>query len=204
MAGGRRSFDQVFEESYARVPIGKATEEQLRMALLAADQVSCDRKTGAITLAGNRYWSEELVELAGQRVTVRFDPEELHAPVHVYDHSGRFLATAPVWEATGFLDMGAAKKRQRLERSWKKSAKEAATALDLLSADELVAAMPDYETDDHAPSPTVVRPVRHRGQTAAQLKTVSQVAEQPLRTPAPEATIDRFARAAERHLRAVD
>src|SRR3546814_5871438 len=71
MAMGRLSFDQVFDESYARSPIGKATEEQLRMALFAADQVRTDRKTGAIQLAGNRYWAPELVELAGQAVTIR-------------------------------------------------------------------------------------------------------------------------------------
>lgn len=204
MARGKLSFDQVFEESYARVPIGKATEEQLRMALYAADQVSTDRKTGAITIAGNRYWADELADIAGQRVTVRFDPDRLHQPVHVYDRAGRFLATAPVWEATGFLDMGAAKHRQRLERKWKKSAKEAAEALDLLSAADLVAKLPEYEAEDTTPTPTVVRPVRHRGNTAAALKPLSQAAEQPLRTPAGEATIDRMARAAERHLRAID
>jgi hypothetical protein len=33
-----RSFDEVFADSYASAPIGKATDEQLRMALLAADQ----------------------------------------------------------------------------------------------------------------------------------------------------------------------
>lgn len=204
MAMGRLSFDQVFEESYVRAPIGKATEEQLRMALFAADQVRTDRKTGAINLAGNRYWSAELAELAGQPVTVRFDPEQLHAPIHVYDRQGRFLVTAPLWEATGFLDMAAAKKRQRLERDWKKKTKAATDALDLLSADELVARMPEYDDSDATPTPTVVRPVRHRGNTAAALKPLSQAAEQPLRTPAGEATIDRLARAAERHLRAVD
>src|SRR3546814_8783980 len=93
------------------------------MALFAADQVRTDRKTGAIQLAGNRYWAPELVELAGQAVTIRFDPEQLHAPIHVYDRAGRFLVTAALWEATGFLDMGAAKKRQRLERDWKKKTK---------------------------------------------------------------------------------
>jgi transposase InsO family protein len=204
MAMGRKSFDQVFEESYARSPVGKATEEQLRMALLAADQVRTDRKTGAITLAGNRYWSPELSDIAGQPVTVRFDPEQLHAPIHVYDRAGRFLATAPLWEATGFLDMAAAKKRQRLERNWKKSAKEAAAALDLLSADELVAALPDYEPEGVAPKPGATRMVPRRGQTVAQLKAVSQTAQKPLTTPQAEATIDRFARAAERHLRAID
>ncbi|ALJ14236.1 transposase domain-containing protein [Sphingopyxis macrogoltabida] len=203
MAGGRKSFDQVFEESYGRSAIGKATEEQLRMALLAADQVRTDRKTGAIALAGNRYWAPELSEIAGQPVTVRFDPEQLHAPIHVYDRAGRFLVTAPLWEATGFLDMAAAKQRQRLERNWRKSAKAAAEALDLLSADELVARMPDYDAEEAAPQPGAARMVRHRGQTVAQMKPVSQAAEKVLSAPDTDATIDRFARAAERHLRAI-
>lgn len=197
MAGGRLSFDQVFEKSYARAPIGKATEEQLRLALLAADQKRADPKTGAITIEGNRYWSQELSMIRGERVTVRFDPENLHAPIHVYDQSGRFLATVPLWEATGFLDMGAAKRRQRLERNWKKSTRQAAQDFDLLTADELVARMPEYDDETAKPEPGAARLVRHRGQTVAQLKTVSQAAENPLSNPA-EATIDRVARAAER------
>ncbi|MGB3793478.1 MAG: transposase domain-containing protein [Sphingopyxis granuli] len=200
MAMGRLSFDQVFEASYARSAIGKATEDQLRMALLAADQVRVDRNTGTITLANNRYWTEELAQFLGQQVTVRFDPERLHAPIHVYDRAGLFIATAPLWEATGFLDIAAAKRRQRLERNWKKSAKAAAEALDLLSADELVARLPDYDGDDSAAAlkPGAARIVRHRGQTVAQLKAVSQTAEEPLRAPAGDATIDRLARAAAR------
>ena len=174
------------------------------MALLAADQQRTDRKTGAIMLAGNRYWSPELSEIAGQPVTIRFDPEQLHAPIHVYDRAGRFLVTAPLWEATGFLDMAAAKKRQRLERDWKKRAKAATEALDLLSADELVARMPDYGPEEAAPTPKVARAVRHLGQTVAQMKAVSQASEAPLMTAPAEATIDRMARAAERHLRAVE
>jgi putative transposase len=197
MAGGRDSFDQVFEKSYARSAIGKATEEQLRLALYAADHKRADPKTGAISLEGNRYWSQELSMIRGEQVTVRFDPENLHSPIHVYDQSGRFIATVPLWEATGFLDMAAAKKRQRLERNWKKSTKQAAQDFDLLTADELVARMPDYDGDETTPQPGAARLVRHRGQTVAQLKTVSQAAEKPLSAPA-EATIDRIARAAER------
>lgn len=204
MAHGKLSFDQVFSESYARAPIGKATEEQLRMALFAADQVSTDRKTGAITLAGNRYWSEELIELAGQKVTIRFDPDQLQSPIYVYDRAGRFLATAPVWEATGFLDMGAAKQRQRLERNWKKAAKAATQALDLLSADALVAKLPEYDGEEQKPALNIIRPVRHRGNTAAALKPISEAFEEPETTPQREASIDRLARVAERHLRIID
>jgi putative transposase len=47
--------------SLLRAPSGRQSEpEQLRLALLAADEVSADRQSGAITLFGNRYWSPEL------------------------------------------------------------------------------------------------------------------------------------------------
>jgi transposase InsO family protein len=204
MAAGTHSFDEVFEASYARAPIGKATEEALRLALFAADKKRCDRNSGAIEIEGNRYWTEELADMRGKLVTARFDPENLHAPIHVYDMAGRFIVTAPVWEATGFLDMGAAKKRQRQERDWKKKTKAAVEALDLLSAEELAARMPTRGGEESRPAPGASRIVRPRGQTIAQLKTVSQVAENPLITPNGEATIDRLARAAERQLRAID
>ncbi len=194
MGGGTRSFDQVFAESYAHAPIGKATDEQLRIALFAADQVSCDRRTATVTIGGNKYWAEELVGAMGQKVTVRFDPDDLSQPVHVYDRLGQFIATAPMVDAAGFLDMEGAKRRQRLEKRWKKAAKEAASALNLLSADALVAKLPDYEPEA-LPAPTVVRPVRSRGNVAAQLKPIPEASQEALNTPASEAAIDRMGRA---------
>jgi putative transposase len=77
--------------------------------------------SGAITLFGNRYWSPELSAIAGKKVTVRFDPDDLTQPVHVYDRAGRFLATVPVLEQTGFLDAGAAQQRARQERELRKT-----------------------------------------------------------------------------------
>tara|TARA_R110000868_G_scaffold230335_2_gene483467 strand:+ start:5530 stop:7518 length:1989 start_codon:yes stop_codon:yes gene_type:complete len=182
MGGGQRSFDQVFAESYARSAIGKATEEQLRLALFAADQVSTDRTTGAVKVAGNSYWCAELAQLAGQKVTIRFDPDDLTRPVHVYDRAGRFLVTAPLWQATGFLDMAAAKDRQRLEKRHQKAAREATDALNLLSAAQLVDRLPKYDDDSAEPSvrPAATRIVRHRGQTAAALKAVSEAVQEPL------------------------
>jgi hypothetical protein len=57
---------------------------------------------------------------------------------------------------------------------------------DLISAGDLAAMMPDYEDEDRAPLPTVLRPVRHRGLTAAALKAAP---EQP-----DASFIDRFTR----------
>lgn len=185
MGGGQRSFDQVFADSYARSTIAQATEEQLRLALFAADQVSTDRKSGAVRLAGNSYWTPELAQLAGQKVTIRFDPDDLTQPVHVYDRAGKFLATAPIWSATGFLDMAAAKERQRLEKRHQRAAKEAAAALDLLSAAQLVDRLPSYDDEAVEPSvrPAATRIVQQRGNTAAALKRLSAPSQAPSSNP---------------------
>lgn len=190
MAKARReSFNDVFNRSYQSAPIRKAKPEELRMALLAAEQVRADRKTGAIKLLDNRYWSEDLIRVAGDPVVVRFDPDDATKAVHVYDAAGRYVAEAALWERTGFLDAEAAKRRAKLEADHRKKAKAAAAALDLLAADQLAALLPAYEDDEPTPAPTVVRPVRTRGPIAAALKPQFQGAE-----PAPEpAFIDNFA-----------
>lgn len=195
-----RSFDAVFEESYARSPIGRATPEQLRLALLTAEDVSVDRQTGTIGLMGNRYWSSDLGQLAGQRVTVRFDPDDLTQELHVYDRAGRYLCAAPLIERTGFLDAGSAKRRAKQEADLRKAVRQAEELEQLLTAEQLAAMVPAYEDETAPPAPAVIRPVRHRGNTAAALKA-APIAEQ---APASIAFIDRFVAADERRLRVVE
>lgn len=169
-----RSFDAAFAESYARAPIGKATPEQLRLALLSAEQKRIDRRTGEIRFAGNRYWSSELSGHHGQQVTLRFDPDDLHQPIHVYDLAGAYLASAELIEASGFFDIAGAKKRARQEADLRRRARELEDAEQLLTAEKLAEMLPDYGEADELPEPEVVRPVRHRGQTAAALKPKPQ------------------------------
>lgn len=164
-----RSFDGVFEESYATAPIGKATPEQLRMALLAAEQKLVNRQTGEIALFGNRYWSEECGGLHGERVTVRFDPDNLHSEVHLYAQDGRFLTTAQLIADSGFLDVTGAKETGKRWADYRRRMRAAAEAEQLLAAEE-VAALQPIPVAPPTPEPTVVRAVRHRGQTAAALK----------------------------------
>ena len=191
MCRGLHSFDEAFVASYAVAPIGKATPEQLRLALLAADDRLADRKSGAVSLHGNRYWSEELAHVRGERVTVRFDPDDLHAPVHVYSRDGDYLCEAPLWEATGFLDVAAAKDRARLEKGYKKSVKAMVEAEQLLDASD-IAAMLDSVPGADLPEPGVVRAVRHRGQTVTALKTTSQKAPRAVSEAAEAQLIDRL------------
>ncbi|RIA44073.1 Mu DNA-binding protein [Hephaestia caeni] len=194
-----RSFDDAFNASYAVAPIGKATEEQLRLALMAGEQLSTDRKSGHIRLHGNRYWAPELSQIAGQKVTIRFDPDDLMLPVHVYDRAGRFLVSAGIIAADGFLDVEAARRRARQEADWRKATRRATELEDLLSADQIAALLPDYADESDPPAPAVVRPVRHRGQTAAALKPVSE----PASAPAQSAFMDKFSTAVS-HLRLVE
>lgn len=190
-----QSFDQVFAASYAQAPIGKATPEVMRLALLAAEQINVDRKTGELRFMGNRYWSPAMSNLHGRKVTVRFDPDDLHQALHVYDTAGAYLTSAELLEDAGFLDVASAKKRARQESDWRKAVRTAAEMEDLLTAEQMAAMIPAYEDELELPEPQVIRAVHHRG-TAAALK--------PARRAAPETDfMDRFAAGVTR-LRVVD
>ena len=168
-----RSFDETFAESYATAPIGKASPEQLRMALLTAEQVRVDKRTGEVRLFGNRYWSDGCGQIAGQLVTVRFDPDNLMKDVHLYGQDGRYLTSCPVIEDSGFLDAGAAKQAAKRTAEYRRRIRDAAEAEQLLAIEQVAAMQPDPIAPE-LPEPTVVRPMRHRGQTAAALKAVSE------------------------------
>lgn len=199
MGKGLYSFDQVFAASYAAAPIRKASRSEISMALLEAAACRVNVKDSVITLYGNRYWSEDLENLAGKPVVVRFDPDNLHGEIQVFDLVGRFLCAAPAIQKTGFFDQEGAKRRRKLEVAAKRRRKQAEEALGLLEADQVAELLSGVIEPAPVPEPKVVRPVRGRGQTAAALKVVSNVAEQA----APADFIDGFA-AGVRHLRVVE
>jgi hypothetical protein len=165
MANGR-SYDQVFNASYATAPIGKATDEQMRLALLTADRVSTDRKSGMIKLAHNRYWAPELMQIAGQKVTIRFDPEQLHGDIHVYDQAGRFLVTAQLIEDSGFDSLSAARARAKLEREHRRDTRILEEREQLLVATAIASKLPDT-AEPELPEPEVIRVVRPRHRNGA-------------------------------------
>lgn len=118
-----RSFDAVFAESYAAHPPKKAAPAQRALWLLAAEGVTARAPDGAIHLGRNRYWHERLPQLMGQKLVVRFDPQRLTAPVHVYALDGRFIVTAECVEAAGFLDHEAAQDHARSRNQWRRAVK---------------------------------------------------------------------------------
>ncbi|MEO0589087.1 MAG: transposase domain-containing protein [Pseudomonadota bacterium] len=155
-----RSFDEAFAESYATSRIAKATEEQLRFALLAAENKVINRQTGQIDIHGNRYWARELSNIRGDQVTVRFDPDNLHSAIHVYDLEGRYIVEAPLLIDSGFADSAGAREAAKREANYRKTAKEMAEAEELLSA-EALADLQAGVKPAAKPEAGVVKPVRH-------------------------------------------
>lgn len=158
VCGGIKSFDQVFSASYAAAPIRRATDEQRRMLLLAAEGVLARKPDGAVRLLGNRYWCEALHEVMGEKVVARFDPDDLHAGVHVYRLDGSYLAFADCVEAAGFSDTQAAREHNRARNAWMRAQRESLAALRKMGVEEVAAMIPAM-TPAPAVEAKVVRPL---------------------------------------------
>ncbi|MEP1522097.1 transposase domain-containing protein [Ascidiaceihabitans sp.] len=126
-----RSFDDTFAESYATAAIQKATEEQRRLWMMGQHLGKLHASNGSLKFQGNVYHSTWMSQLAGTEVVARFDPEDLHAGVHLYSKTGEHLGFAECQQAVGFFDIiGAksqAKKRSRIRRAEKDLAAAHAT-----------------------------------------------------------------------------
>jgi hypothetical protein len=155
-----RSFDATFAESYERAPIRKATEEQLRLLLLAAEGVTARADTGAVHLYGNTYWSDSpaLARMAGRKVVARFDPQRLDQPIHVYGLDGRYLCAAACQELAGFNDIDQARAHARGRKTWLKGVKLQAEGERTMDASRVAALLPK-SPEPPAPAASVVRPL---------------------------------------------
>lgn len=141
-----RSFDETFASSYANAPISKATEEQRRLWLMGQEVLKMQQGHGQIKMHKNEYWSDWMNEHAGQKVIVRFDPEDLHAGTYIYALDGAFMGFAECKEKVGFFDLVGAQEHARITSHRKRAekrlleanrpigVKEVAAELDALSA----------------------------------------------------------------------
>lgn len=168
VCGGKRSFQQAFAESYATAPITKATPEQRRLWLLAAEAIRADKTTGEFKLEGNRFWAEELTALRGQQLVVRFDPQALQGSVFVYRLDGTFVCEAPCLAAAGFADKGAAQSHNRARKAWIRAQKDMEKAQNRMSIAELQDIYaPDPDAAEETPMEAkVVRPFRPAAATS--------------------------------------
>lgn len=138
MGEGVYSFDQVFERSYATAPIKKATEHQRQLCLLCAEAVGVQRdltftlQAGAVAGEGrdgrNRYGGALLEAYAGDKIVVRFDPQDLHSHVYAYTLQGAYIGQVPCLEAVGFGDTEAARELSRARNQMLRAVKAAAKA----------------------------------------------------------------------------
>lgn len=155
-----RSFIETFNESYARVPIRTATEAQRRIWLMGAEGVRANSKDGSVSFMGNIYWEPWMIELAGQKVVARFDPEDLRTGLEIEALSGEYLGHAECHRATGFFDLDEARRHARARAAFRRAEKETAKALGLMQATELGQMLDAVEATPPAPvEAKVVRPV---------------------------------------------
>lgn len=173
-----QSYQAVFEESYARSPIRKATAEQRSHWLLMAEALTV-RRDSTLELLGNRFGAEFLTRLRGTKVTARFDPDALQRPLLVYGHDGALLGEAACIDDSGFEDAAAAQEAGRRARQLLKHTKAAAALLGATPVEHLasrVAALDAAALGAAAPPPApetrVVRPVF--GNTALKEQPIGQ------------------------------
>lgn len=159
VCGGVKSFQEVFDTSYAAVPIQRATETQRRVWMLAAEGVRVRQPDGAVWLLGNRFWAPELQEHMGRDVTLRFDPHNVHAGVDAWTQDGRLIGRADVIEAVGFDDVDAAREQARARRAWMRHTKELLAAERTLSPAELAAMMVKAPLAPEPVTASVIKPV---------------------------------------------
>lgn len=140
---GFLSFRQVFEEEYQKVTVAKLTDEQRKVALLAAQVCAVSGRDGAVWLYRNRFWDEALCQFIGKpqqerQVLARFDPDRFcQEGVYLYDRDGRFLVKAACVAPVGFRSREAGKEWQKLQGRQAKRAMEAVRderRMDVLSA----------------------------------------------------------------------
>lgn len=161
VCGGKKSFFQVFSESLAVHPVRKATEAQKHLWLLAAENVAVNKKNGSIRFMKNRYFADFLYQHLGETVVVRYDPQNLHADLHVYAKNGSFLGNAPVIERTGFFDTQAASETKRKERKILRNVKENLELQRSMTPGEMIDLMPKIsDTQENLIEAKVVRPLR--------------------------------------------
>lgn len=181
-AAAGRSLDETFLASYNASTISRATQDQLCYALYESRESKCHKDHGAVELFRNVYHTPEMVELRGQKVIVRFDPENLHSSVFIYRRTGEYLCEAPILHKVGFLDQQGAVEQGKAEANVRKQARKLVEAQNLLTERrmaELAKASDEPDAPAPKPKPGATRIVRPMGPTAAQLKPTRQAVSEP-------------------------
>ncbi len=176
---GKLSFKQAFEASFAQTEVRVAAPFQRQFWLLAAEGVLVGSRDGAIEFYGNRFWHADLHGFMGKRVVVRFDPQQLHDGLYVYETNGKWLCHAPVIEAVGFNDTSAARDHARDQRHFNKMHRESLKLVRRMTPEQVGEAMAKAERAEAMEQPKVVRLI-----SGAPTGRRSNLAELPEQDPA--------------------
>lgn len=138
-AAAGRSFEATWAAEIATTPVRRLTRAQQGLLLLAVESTKIKR-SGVFTLAAgraaglpqNEYWHPDLVAVAGRRIVARFDPQNLHGGVEVFDAQGRWLCRADCRLPVGVLDTVTAKRTNRERRAWQRNLDKADAARERL------------------------------------------------------------------------
>lgn len=175
-----RSFDAVFAESMADPAnlVRFASPMQRSLWMLTAETVTARKPDGAVHLFGNRYWARELNEYIGKKLTVRFDPSDLHAAVKVYDREGRLICDADCIDKTGFDCQAAARNTARAKSDFAKTLKaqkDAARRLSDLQLKELMGRGDRADQPSARPARPKVTRLVTRQQAAAAVSPAEEI-----------------------------
>ncbi|EAQ27491.1 transposase domain-containing protein [Roseovarius sp. 217] len=181
-----RSFNEVFNEGYARATIKRATDEQLRLWLLRAEGVRAKTSNGALKLYDTEYWSEWMYRIAGEKVVARFDADDLTAGLEVYDLAGRYLGHAKCLKDAKFRDVEAARDHNRKRKTWMRAQRDEAKAARELTAAEVAArvrAASGLAADEPLPeaqvhqlvTPHRAAPKRRRTQSVEEIEHLAEI-----------------------------
>lgn len=181
MCRGELSFDQAFERSYSNAIITRLTDEQIRQFMLPAEAVTV-RHNGEFTLQSggslfgrkNSYHNPQLANIRPRKITVRFDPQNLHSEVACYDLDGRFLCIAECRAPVAFGDTETGREHSRQRKQMMTATKKATKALNRMTAIEVNDLLPKT-TPPAAPARHAVERVFAQGNTAR--KVVEDVRE---------------------------
>ena len=131
-----RSCDQAFKESYEMSAIKRATESQMRMCLLAGEPVRVNQK-GTVKIMDTEYWAPWSAEQSGNKVVIRFDPENLHSTVYMYALDSTYLGELEPKFKGQFIDTQSAQTHNRKRREFVKTTKTQAELAKELGIDEV-------------------------------------------------------------------
>ncbi len=154
-----RSFDETFQASIdAGAIVRWPTAAQRSLWLLASEVIRAQKGSGEIHYHGNRYWTRELNQYAGQKVTIRFDPDKLHGTIKVYDLKNSLICEAECIADAGFDDQEAARQHARKRRDYQKAVAAEKAAQTALSASQLAELLAKGEAEQAMPA----EPIRPR------------------------------------------